>query len=209
MGQKINPTSLRLQLSKNWQSKWFAPKAGYRQFLAEDLKIRRLIDDKLGRRVGIDHVEIERSPNLVTIGIYTARPGMIIGRGGKGIEDLKKELEKIIKEPLKINIEEVKKPELRAQLAADNIASQIERRINYRRAIRGTMEAAKQAGAEGIKVVVAGRLGGFEMARTAKEISGRMPLHTLRAAIDYGQATAQTNTGLIGVKVWINRGDET
>lgn len=208
MGQKVNPTSMRLQVVKNWQSRWFADKASYRRYLAEDLQIRRLIEKALGKRVGIDRVEIERSPNLVTITIYSARPGMIIGRGGAGIEDIKKQLTVIISSPLKLTIEEVKRPELRAQLVADNIAGQIERRINYRRAIRTAIDGATQAGAKGIKVVVAGRLGGFEMARTAKEIVGSMPSSTLRADIGYGQSVARTSTGLIGVKVWINKGEE-
>ncbi|MBI4101141.1 30S ribosomal protein S3 [Candidatus Microgenomates bacterium] len=207
MGQKVNPTSMRLQVLKDWRSRWFANKAEYKRFLAEDLKIRRLIDTKLDRRVGIDHVDIERSPNMVTVTIHTARPGMIIGRGGAGIDDLKNQLQKITAVPIKLTIEEIKKPELRAQLVADNIAAQLERRIAFRRAIKLTADNSLQAGAKGIKIVVSGRLGGIEMARTEKEIGGSIPLHTLRADIDYGQATAHTGAGLIGVKVWVYKGE--
>ena len=207
MGQKVNPTSMRLQLLKNWQSKWFAQRTEYRRYLTEDLGIRDLIEKRLGRRVSIDHVDIERSPNLVTIVIHSARPGVIIGRGGAGIEELKNRLQKLIGSPLKLTIEEIKKPEIRAQLVADNIASQLERRIAYRRVVRMAIESAQAAGAKGIKVVVAGRLGGIEMARTHKEIVGSIPLHTLKADIAYGRATAHTSAGLIGVKVWIFKGD--
>ncbi len=207
MGQKVNPTSFRLQVLKNWQSKWFAQRSDYRRYLTEDLSIRRLIEERLGRRAGIDHVDIERSPNLVTIVIHSARPGVIIGRGGVGIEDLRNQLIKLISSPLKLTIEEIKKPEIRAQLVADSVASQIERRIAYRRAVGNAVESARQAGAKGIKVVVAGRLGGIEMARTHKEIDGSIPLHSLKADIEYGRATAKTSAGLIGVKVWIFRGD--
>ncbi len=206
MGQKINPISFRLQVDKNWQSRWFANKADYRKFLAEDLKIRQLIDSHLGRRAAIARVEIERSPNLVTITLHSARPGMIIGRGGAGIDELKKQLAKLVVSPIKLSIEEVKKPETRAQLVADNIAGQVERRISYRKAVKSSLETARQAGVKGIKIMIAGRLGGVEMARTYKEISGSIPLHTLRAEIDYGQAVAKTGAGLIGVKVWINKG---
>ncbi len=205
MGQKINPTSFRLPLSKDWQSKWFARKADYRRYLSEDLQIRSVIAGKLGRRASVNRVDIERSPNMVTIIIHSARPGMIIGRGGSGIEELKKQLETVVSSPLKLNIEEVKKPELHAQIVADNIAGQLERRISYRKAVKMAVEAARQGGAKGVKISVAGRLGGIEMARNYKESSGSIPLHTLRADIDYGQTAAHTVAGLIGVKVWINQ----
>ncbi|MBI3984229.1 30S ribosomal protein S3 [Candidatus Microgenomates bacterium] len=208
MGQKVNPISFRLPILKDWQSRWFASKSEYRRYLTEDLQIRRVIDQRLGRRVGIDRVDIERSPNQVAISIYTARPGMIIGRGGAGIDELKKLLAAIVTAPIKLSIEEIKRSELRAQLASDNIATQLERRISYRRAVKGAIEAAIQAGAKGIKVQVAGRLGGVEMARTYKEISGSIPLHTLRADISYGQSVAHTSAGLVGVKVWIYKGAE-
>lgn len=203
MGQKVNPRSMRLQVNKNWQSKWFATGGDYTRFLAEDLKMRNLIETSLDRRVGIDHIDIERSPNLMTITIHTARPGMIIGRGGAGIEELKLNMAKHSQTPLKLTIEEVKKPELRAKLVADNIASQLERRIAFRRAVKSTAEATMKAGARGVKIVVSGRLGGIEMARSEKEILGSIPLHTLRADIDYALVKAQTGTGTIGVKVWI------
>lgn len=203
MGQKVNPRSMRLQVNKEWQSKWFASGNDYTLFLAEDLRLRKALEETVDRRVGIDHVDIERSPNLVTVFIHTARPGMIIGRGGAGIDELKLRLQKLASVPVKLNIEEVKKPELRAKLVADNIASQLERRIAFRRAVKATADATMRAGARGVKVVVAGRLGGIEMARTEKEILGSIPLHTLRADIDYGTAKAQTSVGTIGVKVWI------
>lgn len=205
MGQKVNPTSMRLQVNKKWQSKWFASGADYTRFLAEDLKLRSFIDSKLDRRAGIDHVDIERSPNQVSIFIHSSRPGMIIGRGGAGIEELKTSIQKMASVPVKINIEEVKKPELRAKLVAENIAGQLERRIAFRRAIRGSVDNTMKAGADGVKVVASGRLGGIEMARTEKEIAGSIPLHTLKANIDYGAARAQTSAGIIGVKVWIYR----
>lgn len=209
MGQKVNPTSLRLQINKNWKSRWFADKKdAYRKYLQEDLKIRDLIVNKLGERIGIENVEIERSANMVTIIIYTSRPGIIIGRGGSGIDLLKKSIEQIVKSPIKLSIEEVKRPELRAKIVADNVAGQLERRISYRRAVRGALDAAMQSGAKGIKIQVAGRLGGIEMARTNKEIRGSIPLHTLRADIDYAKATAKTSAGLIGVKVWINKTED-
>lgn len=208
MGQKVNPTSFRLQVLKNWQSKWYAKKSEYAKYLGEDLQIRKVIDDKLLKRAGMDRVDIERSHSMVTVIIHSARPGMIIGRGGAGIEELKKQIEKIASAPIKLTIEEVKKPELRAQIVADGIASQIERRISYRKAVKTAIEAARQAGAKGVKIVVAGRLGGIEMARAYKEISGSIPLHTLRADIEYGYSTAKTSAGLIGVKTWIYRGEE-
>ncbi len=203
MGQKVNPTSMRLQVNKKWQSKWFASGKDYTLFLAEDLKLRAFIDSKLDRRAGIDHVDIERSPNQVNIFIHSSRPGMIIGRGGAGIEELKTSIQKMASVPVKINIEEVKKPELRAKLVAENIAGQLERRIAFRRAIRGSVDNTMKAGADGVKVVASGRLGGIEMARTEKEIAGSIPLHTLKANIDYAAARAQTSAGIIGVKVWI------
>jgi len=205
MGQKVNPMSLRLQLSKNWQSRWFASKEAYTRNLSQDLKIRRHIAKNVERRAGIDRVEIERSRNQVTVTLFTARPGVVIGRGGAGIEELKTQLQKLIEGPVRVVIEEVKKPELRAQLVADNVAGQLERRISFRRAIKSTADASMRAGAKGVKIVVAGRLNGAEMARTQKELLGSIPLHTLRADIDYGHSVARTSYGVLGVKVWINR----
>ena len=205
MAQKVNPFSLRLQVNKNWQSKWFAAKGAYRQFLAEDLKVRRHLEKQLSRRAGLDRVEIERSRNQVTITLYTARPGVVIGRGGAGIEELKQQLQKLLNSPVQLTIEEVKKPELRAKLVADNIATQLERRTSFRRAMKSTADSSLRAGAKGVKIVVAGRLNGAEMARTEKELLGSIPLHTLKAAIDYGQSEAHTTYGVVGVKVWIYR----
>ncbi len=205
MAQKVNPFSMRLQVTKNWQSKWFAAKGAYTQFLAEDLKIRRFIDKNLSRRAGLDRVEIERARNLVSIALYTARPGVVIGRGGAGIEELKTNLQKLLKSPIKLTIEEVKKPELRAKLVADNVAGQMERRISFRRAIKATADATMRSGAKGVKIVVAGRLNGSEMARTEKELLGSIPLHTLKAEIDYGASEAHTTYGVVGVKVWVYR----
>ena len=203
MGQKVNPRSMRLQVNKNWQSKWFASKSSYTKNLGEDLRIRAFLKKNLDRRASIDRVEIERSRNQITETLYTARPGVVIGRGGAGIDELKLNLVKIVGSPIRVVIEEVKKPELRAQLVADNVAGQLERRISFRRAIKATAEASMRSGAKGVKIVVAGRLNNAEMARTEKELLGSIPLHTLRADIDYGNATAKTTAGIIGVKVWI------
>ncbi len=203
MGQKVNPRSMRLQVNKNWQSKWFASKSSYTKNLGEDLRIRAFLKKNLERRAAIDRVEIERSRNQITVTLYTARPGVVIGRGGAGIDELKLNLVKIVGSPIRVVIEEVKKPELRAQLVADNVAGQLERRISFRRAIKATAEASMRSGAKGVKIVVAGRLNNAEMARTEKELLGSIPLHTLRADIDYGNATAKTTAGIIGVKVWI------
>ena len=203
MAQKVNPTSMRLQLNKNWQSKWFAVKGTYTKLLAEDLGIRRYIDQNLSRRAGLDRVEIERSRNMVNINLFATRPGVIIGRGGSGIEELKNNLQKLLKSPIRVTIEEIKKPELRANLVADNLANQLERRTSFRRAIKMSAESTMRAGAKGVKIVVAGRLNGAEMARTEKELVGSIPLHTLKAPIEFGKSVAKTTYGSIGVKVWI------
>lgn len=208
MGHKINPISFRLPVNKNWQSKWFASKQAYSQALHEDLQIRETIENHMDRRAAIDRIEIERSPGDVAVTIYTARPGVIIGRGGAGIEELKKRLARSIDSPLTLNIEEVKQPELRAQLVADNVAGQLERRISFRRAMKSAVDATSRSGAKGVKIIVSGRLNGADMARTEKEVIGSIPLHTLRADIDYAQANAVTTYGVIGVKVWIYRGEE-
>jgi small subunit ribosomal protein S3 len=207
MGQKVNPISYRLQLNKDWRSKWFASKRDYASFLAQDLKVRQMIIDKLGSRAAINKVDIERSPNLVTVTIMTAKAGVVIGRGGAGATELKNAIEAIYKVPSRVNIEEVKKPDLYAKLVAENIAHQIERRISFRRAIKSTAAATMRAGAKGIRIQVAGRLNGAEMSRTEKEFQGSVPLHTLRANIDYAHVSAHTAAGIIGVKVWIYKGD--
>jgi small subunit ribosomal protein S3 len=206
MGQKVNPISMRLQVNKDWRSKWFASKRDYAQFLSDDLEVRRLIQNKLGSRAAINKVDIERSPNLVTVTIATAKAGVVIGRGGQGAQELKDAIEKIYSIPVRVNIEEVKKPDLYAKLVAENIAHQLERRMSFRRAIKFASAASMRAGAQGIRIQVAGRLNGAEMSRTEKEVAGSVPLHTIRADIDYAQVVARTPAGTIGVKVWIYKG---
>lgn len=208
MGQKVNPISMRLQLNKDWTSKWFANKRDYSKFLTQDLAVRRMIQDKLGSRGAINKVEIERSPNLVTVTITTAKAGVVIGRGGAGAQELKAEIEKIYGFPVRVNIEEIKKPELHAKLVAENIAHQLERRIAFRRAMKMAAQNAMRSGAQGIRIEVAGRLGGAEMSRREKTVEGSVPLHTIRANIDYHAARAQyPGAGIIGIKVWIYKGE--
>jgi len=207
MGQKVNPISMRLQLNKNWRSKWFVDKRNYASFLKSDLAVRRLIQDKLGSRAAINKVEISRTPNLVTVTIATAKAGVVIGRGGTGVSELKEAIEKIYETTTRVNIEEVKKPDMYAKLVAENIAHQLERRMSFRRAIKSTAAATMRAGAKGVRIQVSGRLNGAEMSRREKEVAGSVPLHTLRADIDYAQVTAQTVAGTIGVKVWIYKGE--
>jgi small subunit ribosomal protein S3 len=207
MGQKVNPVSMRLQVNKDWRSKWFVDKKDYAKFLKDDLAVRRLISKKLGSRAAINKVEIQRTPNLVTVTIATAKAGVVIGRGGSGATELKTEIEKIYKTPTRINIEEVKKPDLYAKLVAENIAHQLERRISFRRAVKSSAAAVMRAGAKGVRIEVSGRLNGAEMSRREKEVAGSVPLHTIRANIDYAQVNAQTPAGIIGVKVWIYKGE--
>jgi small subunit ribosomal protein S3 len=207
MGQKVNPRSLRLQLDKNWESKWFAGK-DYADFLVQDLKLRKAAEKKLGRRAGVSRIDIERSPNLITVTVHTAKPGVVIGRGGSGAEELKNILVKIAGAPVKVSIEEIKKPETNAMLVAENIASQLERRISFRRAMKMAAENAIKSGAQGAKVTVAGRLNGAEMSRRETVANGSIPLHTLRADIDFAKAEARTTYGVIGVKVWVYNGNK-
>lgn len=207
MGQKINPRSMRLQVDKDWQSKWFAT-SSYADFLVEDLKLRKAVEKKLGKRAGVAKITITRSPNLLELSIHTSKPGVVIGRGGVGVEEVKKMLAKLANLPVKVAIEEVKKPELVAALVAENVASQLERRISFRRAMRGAVENSMKAGAKGAKVMVAGRLNGGDMARRETQSSGSIPLHTIRANIDFAHALAKTTFGVIGVKIWIYRGEE-
>lgn len=208
MGQKVNPISMRLQVNKNWRSKWFASKRDYAKYLTQDLEVRRLIQNKVGTRGGINTVDIERSPNLVSVTISTAKAGVVIGRGGAGAQELKAAIEKIYGVPSRVNIEEIKKPEMYAKLVAENIAHQIERRIAFRRAVKSSAGATMRAGAKGIRIEVAGRLGGAEMSRREKTVEGSVPLHTLRADIDYHKCTATyPGSGLIGIKVWIYKGE--
>ena len=206
MGQKVNPISMRLQVNKDWRSKWFAGKREYATYLAQDLAVRRMIKDKLGSRAAINKVDIERSPNLVTVTVTTAKAGVVIGRGGAGATELKNAVERIYGVPARVNIEEIKKPEMYAKLVAENIAHQLERRMSFRRAIKSSSAATMRAGALGIRIEVAGRLNGAEMSRREKEVAGSVPLHTLRADIDFAQVAAKTPAGVIGVKVWIFKG---
>ena len=207
MRQKVNPISFRHQVHKNWDSRWFAGKREFAKWLIEDVRIRELIEKKFASRPTINRIEIERSANLITITIHTAKAGVVIGRGGAGVTELKANIEKIASLPVRINIEEVKRPELAAKLVAENIARQLERRINFRRATKMTAQNTMAAGAKGIRIEVAGRLNNAEMARREKVIEGSVPLHTLRADIDFHSARAQTPAGIIGVKVWIYKGE--
>lgn len=208
MGQKVNPISMRLQVSKDWRSKWFADKREYAAFLAQDIKVREYIEKKFSTRATIQKIDIERSPNLVTVTIHTAKAGVVIGRGGAGAQELKSHIEKIMGRPVRVNIEEVKRPELAAKLVAENIARQLERRINFRRATKMAAQNAMNAGAKGIRIEVAGRLNNAEMSRREKIIQGSVPLHTLRADVDYYCARAFIGGyGIIGVKVWVYKGE--
>jgi small subunit ribosomal protein S3 len=208
MGQKVNPISMRLQVNKNWRSKWFVGKREYAKYLADDLAVRRMIQKKLGTRAAINTVDIERSPNLVTVTITTAKAGVVIGRGGSGATELKTSIEKIYGVPTRVNIEEIKKPELYAKLVAENIAHQLERRMSFRRAIKSSSAATMRAGAKGIRIEVSGRLNGAEMSRREKEVAGSVPLHTLRANIDFASVQALwPGAGVIGIKVWIYKGE--
>lgn len=206
MGQKVNPISMRLQVNKDWRSRWFVNKRDYAKYLHSDLQVRQYIQKKLGMRAAINKVDIERSPNLVTVTIATAKAGVVIGRGGAGAQELKAAVERIYGFPARINIEEIKKPEMFAKLVAENIAHQLERRMSFRRAIKSGAAATMRAGAKGIRIEVAGRLNGAEMSRREKEVAGSVPLHTIRADIDYAQIGAQTQAGIVGVKVWIYKG---
>lgn len=205
MGQKVHPIGYRLGYIKNWNSRWYAEK-DYAKLLHEDLRIRNMVKDKLAH-AGVSRIEIERSGNQAKINIHTARPGIIIGRKGAEVDKLKAELEKKTGRQIYINIKEIRKPELEAQLVAENIALQLEKRIAFRRAMKKSVQAALRLGAQGIKITCAGRLAGSEIARTEWYREGRVPLHTLRADIDFGLAEAHTTYGQIGVKVWIYKGE--
>lgn len=207
MGQKVSPIGFRLQVSKDWSSRWFAPKRDFAKWLAEDSKIRDYIEKKFASRPTIARIEIERSANLVTVTIHTAKAGVVIGRGGAGVIELKAAVEKIASLPVRINVEEVRRPELSAKLVAENIARQLERRINFRRATKLAAQNTIAAGAKGVRIQVAGRLNNAEMARREKVIEGSVPLHTLRADIDFHIARAKTPAGIIGVKVWVYKGE--
>ncbi len=205
MGQKVHPIGLRLGIIKTWESRWFSQK-NYAALLHEDIRIRKIVKERL-MHAGVAKVEIERAGQKAKINIHTARPGIIIGKKGAEVDKLKKDLEAMTGKQMYINIQEIRRPELDAQLVAENIALQLERRIAFRRAMKKAVTSALRLGAQGIKITCAGRLAGAEIARTEWYREGRVPLHTLRADINYGFFEAKTTMGQIGVKVWIYRGD--
>jgi len=205
MGQKVNPIGLRLNINKNWNSLWFAKKKEYGQYLIEDFKIRKYIKNNL-KNSGISKIFIERPTKKCIVTIFTSRPGFVIGKKGSDIDKIKTNLSKISASEISVNIKEIRKPELDAYLVAENIAQQLEKRIAYRKAMKRAMQSTLRLGAKGIKVTVAGRLAGAEIARTEWLREGSIPLHTLRAEVDYGEAEAETTYGIIGVKVWIYKG---
>ncbi len=206
MGQKIHPTGFRLAVTRAWQSRWFATKANFATMLAEDLKVREYLKTKL-KSAAVSRILIERPAKNARITIYSARPGVVIGKKGEDIENLKAELGRRLGVPVAVNIEEIRKPEVDAQLIADSITQQLEKRIMFRRAMKRAMQNAMRLGAQGIKIMSSGRLNGIEIARCEWYREGRVPLHTLKADIDYGFSEAKTTYGVIGVKVWVYRGD--
>ena len=208
MGQKVHPIGFRLGFIRSWDSRWFAEK-DYPQLLIEDIRIREYLKKKL-HHAGVSKIEIERAASKAKkakVSIWTARPGIIIGKKGAEVENLKRELQKMTRKEIIINIQEVKRAEVNAQLVAENVALQLERRVGFRRVMKKAVSSAMKLGAKGIKIAVSGRLGGAEMARHERYREGRVPLHTLRADIDYGLAEAKTTYGIIGVKVWIFKGE--
>lgn len=205
MGQKVNPIGLRLGIVKTWESRWYAGK-NYSDYILEDFKIRKFLKKKIFH-AGISKIEIERSAKRIRLRIFTARPGIVIGKKGSEIEKLKQELKKQVSREIMIDIQEVRKPELDAQLVAENVALQIERRVAFRRAMKRGVSSAMRFGAKGVKIICSGRLGGAEMARREWYREGRVPLHTLRADIDYGFIEAKTTYGIIGVKVFVFNGE--
>ncbi len=206
MGQKVNPIGLRLGINRNWESRWFPAKGRTADFIAEDYKIRKYLKKELFY-AGVSNIIIERTVKKLRVNIVTARPGIIIGKKGADIEKLKATLIKMLGKDVAINIKEEKRPQASGQLAAENVATQLERRTAFRRAMKKVIQGALKSGAKGIKISVSGRLGGAEMARTEWYLEGRVPLHTLRAKIDYGFAEAHTTYGIIGIKVWIFKGE--
>ncbi len=205
MGQKVNPVGMRLGIVKTWESRWYADK-NYAKYIYEDYKLRKYIKKRL-YHAGISRIEIERSSKRVKLRIFTSRPGIVIGKKGSEIAQLKKDLEKRVPQEVLIDIQEVRKPEIDAQLVAENVATQIERRVAFRRAMKRGLSSAMRFGAEGVKIICSGRLGGAEMARTESYKEGRVPMHTLRADLDYGFAEAKTTYGVVGVKVFIFKGE--
>jgi small subunit ribosomal protein S3 len=207
LGQKVNPIGLRIAVNKNWRSRWFAGKKEFADLLLEDTRIREAVQTRL-KDAALSNVFIERYANRVRVTVRTARPGLVIGRKGEDIERLREQLGRMTKKEVYIEIDEVKTPDLDAKLVAENIALQLERRVSFRRAMKRAIQMAMDTGAEGIKVMAAGRLGGAELSRSESYKEGKIPLHTLRADIDYGVATARTVAGAIGIKVWICKKDE-
>jgi small subunit ribosomal protein S3 len=205
LGQKVNPVGLRLKITRSWQSKWFSEES-YPDFIYEDYKVRQFVKKKM-YHAGISRIEIERAAKRLRLRIHTARPGIIIGKKGAEIEALKRQVQKMLKKPVMIDIAEVRRPELDAQLVAENVASQLEKRISFRRAMKRAVSISRKFGAKGVRIACSGRLGGAEMSRREWYLEGRVPLHTLRADIDYGVAEAMTTYGVIGVKVWIFKGE--
>ncbi len=205
MGQKVHPTGFRLQVRRNWESRWYADKGEFGEFLNEDYLIRNTIHKRL-KYAAVPRIFIERASNRIRVKIFTARPGIVIGRKGQELEKIKEELSKLVTNEILLDIQEVKKPDLVAQLVAENVALQLERRISFRRAMKKAVQTSISLGAEGIRVQVSGRLGGSDIARTEMQRSGRVPLHTLRENIDYGFTEARTLYGIIGVKCWICTG---
>lgn len=206
MGRKVHPYGYRLKVIRDWKANWFAEGAEYAELLHEDLRIRALIREQL-QRAGIANIEIERYPNQVQVTIWTARPGIVIGRKGAAVKELRQQLQELTGKKVKVEVEEVKQPELSAPLIAENIVSQLERRISHSRAMKRAVQQAMRAGAKGIKIMCSGRLHGAEMARREWQRDGQVPLQTLRADIDYAHAEARTTFGRIGVKVWVYKGE--
>jgi len=205
VGQKVHPKGFRIGIIRDWDSNWYADR-DYADLLHEDYKIRKIIKERF-YTAGISKVEIQRTGNRVRVTIYTAKPGIVIGRGGTEVEKLKQDLIKLTGKNININIQEIKKPELDAQIVAENVAQQLEKRISFRRAMKQSVSRTMRVGGVGMKIAISGRLGGAEIARTEWYAEGKVPLHTLRADIDYGFAEANTTYGKIGIKVWINRGE--
>ena len=209
MGQKVNPLGFRIGITEDWRSRWYAPKAAYAEFLLEDYRMREYLDRRLNRQppyAAISRVEIERTRNDVKVTLFTARPGLVIGPKGAEVDKLKDALEELIDRQVNINIVEIKSPDTDAKLIAESISEQLKKRAAFRRIMKMRCESAMAAGAVGIKIMLSGRLGGSEMARSEKQIRGSIPLHTLQAHIDYGFAVARTTFGVIGVKVWLHKG---
>ena len=206
MGQKIHPTGFRLAVTKNWASRWYANSSNFASMLNEDIKVRDFLKSKLAN-ASVGRVVIERPAKNAKITIHTARPGVVIGKKGEDIELLKGQLQKILNVPVHVNIEEIRKPEIDAQIIADSISSQLEKRVMFRRAMKRAMQNAMRLGAQGIRIMSSGRLNGIEIARTEWYREGRVPLHTLRADVDYATSEARTTYGIIGIKVWVYKGD--